>query len=414
MRNTMKDRYDSIKDDIPIIIIGILKIAFRIGLVVFVVLLFVPGFTFCDSKIGIAMKLNENGQEYTLEKYNNAALHVTVPASHKGKPVTIIGEKAFADCTMLTDVTIPDSVAIIGPGAFSGCTNLKNIRIPNNVLLIADEAFSGCTSLSSAYIGNGVMLIGKNVFFGCANLTSISVDYTNQFYRGGGNCIIDKKNGRLIAGCKRSVIPGGVTSIGRDAFYKCGGLYSIEIPSGVKDIEASAFYQSGLWSIKIPNSVTDIGDRAFAFCDSLTGINISASVKRIGPGAFFDCPSLISIKVDPSNTKYRSEGNCLIETATNKLILGSSNSVIPSGVTTIGDNAFYGRRGLASITIPVSVTNIESGAFVGCTALSDITFEGTKEHWRQIEKENGWSSSRYMNKNTPATAVHCSDGDVSI
>ena len=57
-----------------------------------------------------------------------------------------------------------------------------------------------------------------------------------------------------------------VTSIGRDAFYYCSHLTSVEIPNSVTSIGMDAFYEcSRLTSVEIPNSVTSIGGTAF-FC----------------------------------------------------------------------------------------------------------------------------------------------------
>lgn len=43
---------------------------------------------------------------------------------------------------------------------------------------------------------------------------------------------------------------------------------------------------------------------------------------------------------------------------------------IPKGVTTIGDSAFSGCRGLTSVTIPKSVTSIGNEAFSECNKLT--------------------------------------------
>ena len=97
-------------------------------------------------------------------------------------------------------------------------------------------------------------------------------------------------------------------------------------------------------------------------------------VKNIPSDAFRSCTGLTSIQVASGNRTYHSDGNCLIET-TKTLVLGCKNSIIPSdeSVTTIGDYAFSGCSGLASITIPDSVTTIGNYAFYGCTGLTSIT-----------------------------------------
>lgn len=61
--------------------------------------------------------------------------------------------------------------------------------------------------------------------------------------------------------------------------------------------------------------------------------------------------------------------------------------VIGSGVTSIGDCAFYYCTSLESIEIPDSVTSIDASAFTGCTSLTTIYFTGTQAEWDAIVAE---------------------------
>ena len=159
-----------------------------------------------------------------------------------------------------------------------------------------------------------------------------------------------------------------VTSIGMHAFNKCSGLTSVTIPNSVKSIEYGAFSSCrDLTSVTIPNSVTSIGDYAFENCTSLPSITISNSVTNIGDRAFMGCSGLTSIVVEPENTVFDSRENCnaIIETASNALIQGCTNTVIPNSVTSIGGSAFS-YSGLTSINIPNSVTTLGNYAFTNC------------------------------------------------
>ena len=117
-----------------------------------------------------------------------------------------------------------------------------------------------------------------------------------------------------------------------------------------------------------------IGDGAFTGCESLTSITIPSSVTSIGSNAFTGCSGLESIRVESGNTVYDSRNNCnaIIETATNTLLYGCQNTIIPSSVTSIGNNAFRECSGLTSITIPSSVTTIGNNAFRDCSGLTSI------------------------------------------
>ena len=193
-----------------------------------------------------------------------------------------------------------------------------------------------------------VTSIGDKAFYGCTGLTSIT-------------------------------IPDSVTSIGGQAFAYCSGLTSVTIPDSVTSIGGYAFYDcSGLTSITLPNSVTSIGTAAFYGCSGLTSITLPNSVTSIGYGAFVFCSSLSAISVAAGNTSYKSidgvlysyDGTVLIAYPAGKT---DTSFAIPDGVTSIGDNVFYGCSGLTSITLPNSVTSIGISAFCYCSGLTSIT-----------------------------------------
>ena len=139
--------------------------------------------------------------------------------------------------------------------------------------------------------------------------------------------------------------------------------YYSNYPTGNLTIPESVVYNG------ITYAVTSIKYYAFGNCSGLTSIVIPNSVTSIGHNAFYGCSGLASITVASGNTVYDSRNNCnaIIETATNTLIVGFKNTVIPNSVTSIGDEAFAGCNGLTSIVIPNSVTSIGSSVFYGCS-----------------------------------------------
>ena len=306
-------------------------------------------------------------------EYCSDLTSITIPNS-----VTSIGEYAFYYCSGLTSITIGSGVTSIGGLAFEGCSGLTSITIPNSVTSIGGSAFEFCESLTSITIPNSVTSIGFSAFWGCSGLTSIVVEEGNTMYDSRENCnaIIETATNTLITGCQNTIIPNSLTSIEAYAFSLCDGLTSIIIPENVETIGIYAFHLcSGLTSVTIGNSVTSIGNSAFAWCKSLTSITIPNSVTSIGGGAFVGCSGLNSIVVEEGNTMYDSRENCnaIIETATNTLIAGCQNTIIPNSVTSIGGSAFYECSSLTSITIPNSVTSIGSSAFRYCSGLTSVT-----------------------------------------
>ena len=124
--------------------------------------------------------------------------------------VTSIGDRAFNDCSSLSEIVIPASVTSIGDDAFWDCDSLSEIVIPSSVTSIGDCAFSGCHSLSKIVIPSSVTSISNSAFSRCSSLFDI-------------------------------VIPSSVTSIGRGAFNCCRSLSKIVIPSSVTSIGFGAF-----------------------------------------------------------------------------------------------------------------------------------------------------------------------------
>ncbi len=322
-------------------------------------------------------KVKIDGIFYNLDSYSNTAEvtyegddeynsnperyvgDVVIPESilydNQTYTVTSIGSYSFRDCPNLTTINIPNTVTSIGFNAFQGCSSLSAISIPDSVTYIGWGAFSACSSLTSLFLPKAVSHIEGYTLAGCPSLQSIVVEEGNETYDSRNNCnaVIETATNKLVAGCNKSVIPEGVVIIGYEAFSQ----------------------RSGLQSINIPNTVTTIEEYAFPGCDSVINISIPNSVTSIGQSALSCCnPLLESIVVAEGNPIYDSRNNCnaLIETATNVLILGCKNSVIPDGIDSIGDYAFKECSNLATIVIPNSVTKIGSGVFQHCSNLHSI------------------------------------------
>ncbi|MBQ3364571.1 MAG: leucine-rich repeat protein [Muribaculaceae bacterium] len=290
------------------------------------------------------------------------------------------GDMSFPSIVTYNGITY--SVTSIGDYAFSYSSRLTNVNIPTSVTSIGDHAFynSGITSI---FIPTSITSIGDGAFSCCGKRTNIIVADGNNIYDSRDNCnaIIETATNKLIVGCKNTVIPASVTSIGNYAFSSCKDLTSVNLPTSVATIGNYAYeYCNGLASVNIPTSVTSIGDCAFYSCSGLTNIYIPSSVFSIGDGAFSGCSKVDDIIVASGNPYYDSRDNCnaIIESATNTLLSGCKNTVIPNTVNSIGNNAFL-LCGLTNIVIPNSVTQIGNCAFLG-SGLKSITFGDSVIH----------------------------------
>ncbi len=344
-----------------------------------------------------------NGWSEFIEPNGNVTLPENVSYNGIIYTVTSVGNYTFNNCDLITSITISNSVTTIGEDAFSYCNGLTSITIPNSVTTIDYGAFRNCEGLTSIVIPNSVVFIGVYAF-NCSGLEQIIVDSGNTVYDSRNNCnaIIKTSTNKLVRGCKNTIIPNSVTSLGDGAFSNCSNLSTIEIPNSVTSIDSYAFSDcSGLTSIVIPNSVTSIESGTFSGCSGLTSIEIPNSVAFIGQSAFWDCTSLTSIvipssvtsmghnpfagcngleqiTVDSGNTVFDSRNNCnaIINTSTNKMVVGCKNSFIPNTVTSLGE-AFYRCSSLTTIVIPNSVTSIDSWAFSNCSGLTSISISNS-------------------------------------
>ena len=276
-----------------------------------------------------------------------------------------IGDSAFLNCYNLKSFVIPTSVSIINAGTFSGCESLDSIDIPIGVLSIKEYAFKGC-GIKSIYIPETVQSLSPLSF--CQNpIESITVSSANNAFDSRNNCnaVIETERDNLVFGCKNTLIPNSVRSIGDFAFIYCVGLNQISIPYYVDNIGNSSFQNcTDLKHVSFPKYLRTIGDKAFYNCSGLTQISIPNYVTNIGKSAFRDCSALSQIEI-----------SSLITTINDSVFSGCSSLIqitIPDSVTSIGNNAFYNCTGLISITIPNHVSNIGKESFGNCHNLNSI------------------------------------------
>ena len=258
--------------------------------------------------VTLEFRLNETKDGYVVTsvgicKYSE----ITIPAIYKGLPVTEIGGDAFAGCTWITKVTLPDSIIKIVGGAFEVCEALTEIRLSENLTYIGHYAFNWCPSLTEVDIPAKVTYLGVEAFANCTNLQRVSLhDGITEMEQGvfqGCESLISVYVPQNITAipmyfvdsCKllETVEFGGaITSIGLGAFANCESLNAIDLGDKLERIGACAFSGSTLEELVLPDSVKWIDEQAFADCESLRKISIPNGLEKLGNEITKGCDQL--------------------------------------------------------------------------------------------------------------------------
>ncbi len=364
----------------------------------------------------------------------------------------------FTGCTSLERVVLPENLTAIQSSTFNGCTALKEVVFGNNLQTISNYAFSRCENLTVCNIPASVTSISPTAF-SAATISAMTIDADNPVYFKDNNCIIERETNKLIAGVDYAVIPDYVTfignyafenrnfesitipanvtgigayafrgcaslktvtfegeskleAIGEHAFDNCTSLTSIMLPLGLRAIRSSAFDNcSALTSVTFgermgglilidptASSLESIGNFAFSFTQ-LKSFVIPKTVTEIGYGAF-ESKKLTSLTVVEGNPSYIMQNGCLIEIATQKVLVVLSGGTVPDTAKIIASDAFYTCTD-ARIVIPASVEEMNSSALFGLTSAQTVVIKGFAS---QEEADAVWG--KWWHTNVSATIIY--------
>ncbi|MBR6619648.1 MAG: leucine-rich repeat domain-containing protein, partial [Clostridia bacterium] len=205
---------------------------------------------------------------------------LNIPKAIGGFAVREIASSAFANCTGITEVTMPSTLRTIDYRAFENCSNLTNVILNEGLKTIGDRAFSG-TAITEITVPSTV-----------ENLVTTSVPADSAFYGANNLKTVVFADGMLaipVNALKNNMsvvevsIPNSVTTIGNNAFYGCTEMIDISIPNSVTHIGSQAFYGCiALTEMIVPDSITKIDYRAFENCSNLTSVILNEGLKTIG------------------------------------------------------------------------------------------------------------------------------------
>ena len=245
----------------------------------------------------------------TIDSYIGSDSVVIVPDNIDGYDVTEIERYAFAGCTNVKEIKLPETLETIGYYAFGRCTGLESIKIPSKVKTIGEKAFGYCSSLKDIDLPESIETLGLG-FIGGTQIEEIQIPKSlksgsSALYGANELKKVEFEEGTetIITGIcevnyfnysenkiEEIIIPDGVTEIERYAFVGCTNVKEINLPETLETIGYYAFGScTGLESIKIPSKVKTIGYHAFEYCSSLKMIILPESVESIGTDAFSGC-----------------------------------------------------------------------------------------------------------------------------
>ena len=245
-----------------------------------------------DTTKSTASDFQMNGT--TLIRYTGTAQTVSVPASVKA-----IADGAFAGNTEMETLKFEgNNLETISYQAFADCTSLREVVLPDSVTSLGNGAFSNCTALTKIEFGEGLDKLGLGTFTGCSKLTNIVIPEKNEAFIMDDGCLYsaDKSVLYLILPTRNKdsyTMPSTVEDIAEYAFWGCENIKTIRLSSNLKTIPEYAFSNCvSLTGISIPYSVQSIGLMAFSGCINLESVSIPVSVKSIHDTAFDGCKKL--------------------------------------------------------------------------------------------------------------------------
>ena len=297
---------------------------------------------------------------------------------------TVLNKAVFAGCYNLSDVTIPENVTSIGDagtaindGTFYSCSSLTEINLPSKLTQIGACAFAKCSRLTSVVIPDLVTVVGDFSFYDCSKMSSISIGKKVDKL---GACAFEH-----CLGLTEVEIPSSVTTLGSGLFSACENLKKFTTNADLINKTASRsqsayeilFYtdskaclkeyygeqqelvKHALEEVVFNSGVTTIGDYSFGSASTLKRITVADTVTRIGVEAFYNCKELIFV------------------------------NTIPRSVTEISDYAFSGCPNLKAIVIPKTVTTFGYKVFAGDTDLTIFGESGSAaETYANNDNEN--------------------------
>lgn len=322
-------------------------------------------------------------RDYQFETTGEHVMRMSIP-NYKGYSYSLMQY-----IQTVKSAIFPEGVEMIGAWCFLGCANFKEVSLPSTLKSISYQAFER-SGLVSCVVPDGCVM-SYGVFDDCRSLTYVKLPSDMK--------TIPESTFQDAAILEHIDLPPGYTHIGERAFSGCA-IKSFEMPDEMTTIEYGTFaYCKSLEEVRLPASLTKIDNRAFMYCTALKRVVqadgscnegeffIPEGVTEIGGeyAFYFNSPYMHTIRIpstletialkgavspmierfvmNKTNPVFDVRNNSLIETATNTLIAGGTQStVIHESVPIIGQYAFYDSM-IEYVDLHSGVTEIQDNAF---------------------------------------------------
>lgn len=300
--------------------------------------------------------------EYIGESAFSNTVLTSFPFTETSGPL-VIGASAFADCTQMSSITLPDTTVAIGAGAFTGCSAAKSVSVGKATRYIGSSAFANMVSLKQVTLNSVLQVMGDTVFSSDTSLVNGPELPDSLIMRSekGGYEVSEKYIEDITL--RRRVIQAigeEISTIG--TFSNCTVLKTVKLPSGL----------------------TAIPDSTFENCVSLTTPTVGTKIDTIGVGAFTNCKNLQELKTVEKANKISANAfsGCTSLRDVSFKSVGYLDDGAYSGCTTLknldiyvgeylGSNSFSGCTGLKDVNVTTGTSGFIWGSYIfsGCTQL---------------------------------------------
>lgn len=369
-----------------------------------------------------------DGARARIERCEQAAGRLAVPASIEGRPVVGLAADACSHLPEVQELMVPDTVESIGPCAFRGCTSLREALLPANLAFFDSDWFRGCSRLERLRLPGGWDVLDARIFdlaalrrleigagtfdvapgaFAKSQLESVEVSAANPFMESDGAALYSR--GRIVMAalavpCTAYEVAAECRAVAKKGLSGFEGLQEVVLPEGIEVIGPFALARTGIERFEAPQALRELGEKAFFHCSRLRRVRLNPGLAIIGSQAFagtdiseLRVPSTVqqlgnplahegalrfsgpeatfSIEGDDGCLRLDEAGGLYRRMPQGEAFLRlmdpcAERYEVAAGTTLIEKEAFASHGGLREVQLPEGLAAIGSAAFRGCRSLA--------------------------------------------